>query len=192
MTPFINKPARATQPGAEPTASADDGAVRVRDLQPKDMPSVRKIDATHAGKQRTAFWRRIVQVFFARPENDRFRVALAAETTSSSARASRRFSGFLLGEVRAFEFGSDACGWIFAVGVDPQDTREGVASALLKEACARFKQQGVHKVRTMVLREDIPVLALFRSSGFVGGAFVQLEVELDDDGNAAPSTENAA
>jgi hypothetical protein len=38
---------------------------------------------------------------------------------------------------------------------------------------------GVHKVRTMVARNDVPVLAFFRASGFVGGPFVQLELHLD-------------
>ncbi len=44
--------------------------------------------------------------------------------------------GYLLGEVRAFEFGSEPCGWIFAVGVDPNSERRGVASRLLAEAVA--------------------------------------------------------
>ena len=34
--------------------------------------------------------------------------------------------GYLFGEVRSFEFGSQPCGWIFAVGVDDDWRRRGV------------------------------------------------------------------
>jgi len=64
---------------------------------------------------------------------------------------------------------------VFAVGVDPRSLRSGVASALLLESCRRFAHFKVDRVRTMVRRTDVPVLSFFRSSGFVGGPFVQLE-----------------
>jgi hypothetical protein len=32
----------------------------------------------------------------------------------------------------------------------------------------------------MVRRTDVPVLAFFRRNGFVGGAFLQLELELEE------------
>ena len=45
----------------------------------------------------------------------------------------------------------------------------------------RFRALGVTQVRTMVRRNDVPVTAFFRSNGFVGGSFAQLELELGDD-----------
>ena len=74
---------------------------------------------------------------------------------------------------------SDSCGWIFAVGVDPGHLRQGVASELLSEACRCFKEAGVGRVRTMVGRNNVPILSFFRSNGFVGGSFVQLELDLE-------------
>jgi ribosomal protein S18 acetylase RimI-like enzyme len=53
-----------------------------------------------------------------------------------------------------------------------------VASALLAEACRAFRAAGVTRVRTMVRRNDVPVLAFFRSSGFSGGSYVQLELDV--------------
>ena len=88
--------------------------------------------------------------------------------------------GYLFGEVRAFEFGSDECGWIFALGVGPETTRKGRASALLEEAQRRFRALGVRSLRTMVTRTDVPLLALFRRHGFVGGPFVQLELDIEE------------
>ena len=89
--------------------------------------------------------------------------------------------GYLFGGVRAFEFGSQPCGWIFALGVRPDTTRQGRASALLSAARERFRALGVNSLRTMVLRTDVPFLALFRRAGFVGGPFVQLELDIAEE-----------
>lgn len=50
---------------------------------------------------------------------------------------------------------------------------------------ARFRDLGVSRVRTMVRRNDVPVLSFFRSSRFVGGPYVQLERDLDAAGRDA-------
>jgi len=145
-------------------------AVAVRDLRPKDLRRVIEIDARHTGESKPAYWRNRLNVFLAR-FGDELRVGLGATDGD-------RLVGYLLGEVRAFEFGSEPCGWIFAVGVDPAQARSGAGSALLAEACRRFRAHGVRQVRTMVRRGDVPVLAFFRANGFVGGPFQQLEIDL--------------
>lgn len=142
-------------------------AVTVRDLTRRDLEAVVRIDALHTSLSKRAYWRRVFDDFLKRPAAAR-RVGVGAEV-------GRTFAGYLFGEVRAFEFGSPPCGWVFAVGVDPRILRRGVASALLGEACRRFARFKVDRVRTMVRRTDVPVLSFFRASGFVGGPFVQLE-----------------
>ncbi len=129
-----------------------------------------EIDALHTDEPKPVYWRRVLADFLS-PEAAGRRVGLAAADDG-------RLVGYLLGEVRAFEFGSEACGWIFAVGVAPERLRSGIASALLGEACLRFREAGVETVRTMVRRADVPVLSFFRANGFVGGAFYQLELDL--------------
>jgi ribosomal protein S18 acetylase RimI-like enzyme len=145
-------------------------AVGVRPLRVEELPEVQRIDLAHSGKDKMIFWERVRDEFFGYRRN-RFRVALAAEVDGVLA-------GFALGELRAFEFGSDACGWVFAVGVEPAYARCGVGSALLRDACRRFREAGVRQVRTMVRREDVPVLSFFRANGFVGGCFTQLQLDL--------------
>lgn len=142
----------------------------LRKLAPADLPRVVEIDARHRGRAVPDYWQRVRAEFLVR-DRARFRVALGAESGG-------RLLGFLLGEVRAFEFGAEPCGWVFAVGVEPDRMREGVASALLAEACRRFRAAGIATVRTMVRRADVPVLAFFRAHGFGGGAFTQLELDL--------------
>ncbi len=144
----------------------------VRDLRHDHLDEVIRIDAVHTGEKKPRYWNRVFQDFLD-VGREPLRVGLTAE-------ADGRLLGYLLGEVRAFEFGSEACGWVFAVGVDPRDARAGVASALLEEACVRFRRAGVTRVRTMVGRSEVGVLSFFRANGFVGGSFVQLERNLEE------------
>lgn len=155
---------------SEPMAET---AVRVRRLAPADLPRVVEIDALHRGRAVPDYWQRVRDEFLARDRN-RLRIALGAEVEGE-------LVGYLLGEVRAFEFGAETCGWVFAVGVDPNAMRHGVASQLLGEACRRFRAAGIAQVRTMVRRSDVPVLSFFRAHGFVAGEFTQLEVTLPED-----------
>ncbi len=143
--------------------------VVVRALRKADLPEVLRIDAVHTGSSKVDYWTDVFVRFLGGGEG---RIGLAAESGEGLA-------GYLLAEVRAFEFGSEACGWIFAVGVDPSFARAGVASKLLAEVCRKFGETGIDRVRTMVRRSDVPVLAFFRANGFTGGSFVQLELELD-------------
>lgn len=147
-------------------------AVAVRRLAPEDLDRVVEIDAHHRGSAVPDYWRGVREAFLARG-GGRVRVALGAESEG-------RLVGFLFGESRAFEFGSPACGWIFAVGVESGHQRGGIASALLSEACRKFRAAGIATIRTMVRRSDVPVLAFFRAHGFAAGEFTQLELNLSE------------
>jgi ribosomal protein S18 acetylase RimI-like enzyme len=92
--------------------------------------------------------------------------------------AEGRVSGYILAEARAWEFGSPLCGWIFAIGVDPKFGRRGIGLALCREVCSTFKSLDIRTVRTMVRKDDVEVLSFFRASGFRGGPFIELELEL--------------
>ena len=146
-----------------------DTAHRIREIADADVREFVRIDGLRTGLPKAAYWKKV----------------LAGRTGWVGIAAAGRgepLSGYLIGEVRAFEFGSEPCGWIFAVAVDPACSREGVATALLDEACRRFRAAGVERVRTMVRRTDVPFLSFFRARGFVGGPFVQLERELEVEG----------
>jgi ribosomal protein S18 acetylase RimI-like enzyme len=145
-------------------------AIRVRELRPTDFDDVVRIDARHTGEAKPDYWREVLGRFLG-PVRRPATVGLAATDE-------RGVVGYLLGEVRAFEFGSEACGWLFGIGVDPERLRSRVASRLLAESCRRFAAAGVTRVRTMVGRNNVPVLSFFRANGFAAGSFVQLELEL--------------
>lgn len=165
------------------TVGAD---VRVRALRREDWEALSRIDAAHSGVDKPDWWRDTVRRHLRRPSSS-LRVGLTAVEGGEPV-------GYLLGQVRAFEFGSEPCGWIYAVGVRPDHLRTGVARRLLDEARTRFRRLGVGLLRTMVRRNDLPTLTFFRSAGFVAGPYVELEQRLVDAARAPsppePETES--
>ncbi|MEW6321871.1 MAG: GNAT family N-acetyltransferase [Acidobacteriota bacterium] len=146
----------------------------VRPLLSADLAAVARLDAALTGRRKRAYWAAVIASAARRPQGDPL-VALAGLVDDSLA-------GYLLGEVRAFEFGSDPCGWILGLGVDPARAHLGLGSALVADAARRFAAAGVDRVRTMVRRHDVPMLAFFRSNGFVGGPFTELELVIGPGG----------
>jgi GNAT superfamily N-acetyltransferase len=142
-------------------------ALSVRPLESGDLSDVAALDSVLTGTSKQAYWGEVFDRFL----RDEGCIGLAVIGSGG-------LEGYLFGEVRAFEFGSKQCGWIFALGVRPDTTRKGRASALLDEARCRFGALGVTSLRTMVTRTDVPFLSLFRRHGFVGGPFVQLELDI--------------
>jgi ribosomal protein S18 acetylase RimI-like enzyme len=91
-----------------------------------------------------------------------------------------RVAGYLVGDVRSWEFGSEPAGWIFAIGVDPRSGRQGLGRRLFDEARRRFAALGVASVRTMVKSDDMAVLRFFRSVHFSAGRYLELELGLEE------------
>ena len=87
--------------------------------------------------------------------------------------------GFIIGEIRAWEFGSTPCGWVFALSVEPEMRLHNIGSAMLEAISAEFKKAGVGKMRTMVARDGRLPMLFFRSEGMMAGPYIQLEKDLD-------------
>jgi ribosomal protein S18 acetylase RimI-like enzyme len=136
-----------------------------------DLDAVVALDASRAEAAKPDYWRGILAAYGDPTERER-RVALLAEDEEGEP------VGFLFGEVRAWEFGSEPCGWIFSVAVRPDRERRGLGTRLCEEAVRRFQALGVGVVRTMVRRSDVTLQALFRSMGFFAGPFSELELDL--------------
>jgi ribosomal protein S18 acetylase RimI-like enzyme len=130
-----------------------------------------RLDALQTGQSKPAYWKRTFGQFVGRRAAPG-RVGLAADRDGALA-------GFVFGDIRAFEFGSEPCGWILEIGVHPRHRRAGIGTTLLAEAASRLRAAGVSTIRTMVRRQDVPVLTFFRTNGFAGGPYVQLELTGD-------------
>ncbi len=141
----------------------------IRDARAEDMGAVEDIDARITGLAKHEYWQHAFTRYGGRAD----RWFLVAEHAG-------RVTGFIVGEQRAWEFGSPPCGWIFAIGVAPDRRLGGIGSRLFEAIVGRMRAAGLKTLRTMLARDDTLNMAFFRSQGMMGGAFIQLEMPLAD------------
>lgn len=142
----------------------------IRGAKADDIEAVSAIDASITDLSKPDYWADM----FARYGNRENRFFLIAEDQN------QKLIGFIIGEVRAWEFGSKPCGWVFAIGVDPQTRLNKVGSSLFLAICDCLAKAGVDTVRTMLARDDELNMTFFRSQGMMGGSFIQLEMPVND------------
>jgi len=140
----------------------------IRRAEETDLPAIMTFDERSNKGANPRYW----QEMFARYGSDKFKqLFLVCEMDNE-------IVGFIIGEIRDWEFGSDPCGWVFALGVRPDIRQSGVATQLYAAICHFFEQAGITTVRTMLARQDIDSLSFFRSQGMMAGPYVQLENDL--------------
>jgi ribosomal protein S18 acetylase RimI-like enzyme len=137
--------------------------VAIRPVQASDLASISALDARLTGSAKPQYWQEMLA------PNRHF---LMAETDKDT------LAGFIAGEIRAWEFGQPPAGWVFAIQIDPKLRLRGVGSELFEALVARFKEQGVTRVRTLVDRKDHLILSFFRAQGMVAGPSLQLDKDL--------------
>lgn len=144
--------------------------VCIRNAVPSDLDAIIALDEVGPKEEKPAYWRGIFDHYVKGGKKDR--IFLVAE-------AGDQVVGFISGEVRAWEFGSPPCGWVFALAVSPESRGMGIAQRMFGEICRRLKQAGVTTVRTMVDRNNKVTLSFFRSRGLRSGRYIELEREID-------------
>jgi ribosomal protein S18 acetylase RimI-like enzyme len=137
--------------------------VTVRPVQPADLAAISALDARQTGVAKPDYWRDMLA-----PD----RHFLVAETDAGA------LAGFVAGEVRAWEFGQPAAGWVFAIQIDPALRLQGVGTQLFEALVERFRARGVTRVRTLVDRKDHLILSFFRAQGMVAGPSLQLDMDV--------------
>jgi len=153
---------------ADSATSAPNKRFVVRPAALDDISDVIRIDAGNTGLAKPEFWRTQFERYGGRPQ----RYFLIAEQGGE-------VIAFIVGEVRAWEFGSPPCGWIFAIGVDRQTRMGGLGTRLFNAIMEQFRSDGVDTVRTMVQVQDQLLMSFFRSQGMMAGPSIQLEVPVD-------------
>ena len=147
--------AKAKNAGAKPSKA--NGAVTLRPVSELDIESVCAIDEKLSGKDRPGEWERRISYYIRRdPE------------LSLVAVEGKRVVGFMLGEVRAGEFGlEEPSGWIEVLGVDPECQGRSVGKKLLEGMLKGFKARGAKAVRTLVNETgQKELLGFFEAGGF--------------------------
>jgi len=135
----------------------------IRPAQASDLTAISALDERETGLAKPEYWREMLA-----PD----RHFLVAETEKGA------LAGFIAGEIRAWEFGQPAAGWVFAIQIDPKLRLKGVGSELFEALVARFKEKGVTRVRTLVERKDHLILSFFRAQGMVAGPSLQLDIDV--------------
>ncbi len=161
-------PPAATNAGVSPSSG---DALLVRPARRADLDQVIAIDAIETGLEKRKYW---VSVF------RRYGAGGSSEQQFLVALAQGRVVGFVIGEVRDWEFGSPPCGWVFAIDVAPQARLGGVGTRLLEAISASFRRAGVRKLRTMLARDNTLILSFFRSHGMMAGPLISLEMDLEE------------
>ncbi len=167
-----------------PPAKAGADVLEIRSVRRADMEQVIGIDASVTGLAKRKYWASVYRRYGATGGSrgaQHFLVALLQG----------QVVGFIIGEVRDWEFGSPPCGWVFAIDVLPQARLAGVGTRLLAEISARFRRAGVTKLRTMLARDNTLILSFFRSQGMMAGPLISLEMDLDASDEASGSASGA-
>lgn len=168
MTPEPTRPRPRVRRPAPPAGA--EPVLRVRTVRASDMAAVVALDATVTGLHKAAYWQRVFKRYGHHGVGMRqFLVATLDE----------QVCGFVIGEVRDWEFGSPPCGWVFAIDVHPDARLSGVGTKLLAAMVRGFRRAGVRTIRTILARENSLILSFFRSQGMMAGPFIPLEMELD-------------
>jgi ribosomal protein S18 acetylase RimI-like enzyme len=156
-------------------AAKADPAVQVRRVRAADIPQVIGLDTRVTKLTKAEYWNDVFRRYGKQRLHERFFLVAEGRTDG----ADLRVLGFIIGEIRAWEFGSTPCGWVFALSVEPEMRLQSVATELFEAISNEFKKAGVNKMRTMVARDAQLPMLFFRSEGMMAGPYIQLEKDLD-------------
>lgn len=157
------------------TRGEEKDALSIRPVRAADLPQVIALDQRITGLAKADYWEQAYQRYGRSEPQERFFLV----ATPTDRKESRRVLGFIIGEIRAWEFGSEPCGWVFALSVDPDARLHGVGESLFVAISDKFKQAGMTKMRTMVARDNRLHSLFFRGEGMMAGPYIQLERDLD-------------
>ena len=146
--PIARQPAHATPASPDDRAAAND--VTIRAVRRADLDAVIALDAQTTGIEKRDYWRALYR---------RYGEATAAERQFLVAVSGKAVVGYVIGEVRDWEFGSPPCGWVFAINVAPALRQSGTAAAArggLRRVRRHRHEHRAHHARTR--RHPDPVL----------------------------------
>jgi len=139
----------------------------VRRMRTQDAEAVLRINEKITGTPHEAQWEsKIIDHLSGNPLG-----CLVAE-------AGGKVVGFILGDIRGWEFAIPKSGWIEIVGVDPEYQGKGVARALIEKLHVYFRNHNVERVMTMVNWNDGGLVSFFRTLGFERSEFIILDKEV--------------
>lgn len=139
----------------------------VRRMRLEDIPSIITIDEEIVGYRNEAKYRDKIPGYISRcPE-----ACLVAEVGGEVV-------GFLLGDIRGWDFGVPLSGWLDIIGVAPHCQGKGIGKKLTQAFLEYCKENGIESVQTMVNWNDGDLIDYFRALGFKRGEYLNLQKKL--------------
>jgi ribosomal protein S18 acetylase RimI-like enzyme len=141
---------------------------RVRPLDELDIGAIVRIDERITGLYRPEIWEQRVGYYLRRdPEASRV------------AEVDGQVVGFMLGDVRAGEFGlEEPSGWIERFGIDPEHRGRDLGRQLFDSLIGHFRRRDVTTVRTLVDQRESGLAGFLAALGFRPSPLQALEVQL--------------
>lgn len=99
---------------------------------------------------------------------DRIAFAMRRDPEGSRvATSDGKIVAYLFSDVRGQEYGfAEKTGWLEALGVDPEQQGTSIGRTLTEQVMDRFKQAGVHVVRTLVSDQHAQMASFLEHLGF--------------------------
>ena len=143
-------------------------AVRIRPLDELDISGIVRIDERISGIYRPKIWEERVMYYTRRDPG-----------ASQVAEVGGKVVGFMLGDLRAGEFGLDEpSGWIERFGIDPDHRGQDLGRKMFNAIRAHFEARGAKTVRTLVDTKDDGVAGFLEALGFAPATLQALEIRL--------------
>lgn len=112
-------------------------------------------------------------------EATRYNIERSDPMLSLGAELDGNIVGFIIGEIRIWEFGiAEKTGWIRILGVDPDFQRRGIGRKLGEALLEHFERRGIKRVRTMAEWYTGDLISFFKSLDFNMLNMIPLEKEL--------------
>ncbi|MBI5375760.1 MAG: GNAT family N-acetyltransferase [Candidatus Schekmanbacteria bacterium] len=141
----------------------------IRNLSRADIDAIRKIDERITGKPQEAYWTgKITKYLSSEPG-----ACFVAEVDN-------KLVGFILGDIRGWEYMSPISGWLDIIGVDIDYRSMGIGKKLIDALFDYFKKAGIEEIITMVSWNDVDLVEYFRSTGFERGQYINMIKKLGD------------
>lgn len=158
---------RARGPQAAP-GPVDDAAetVTITEANAGDLAEIIDLDVKVVGYSRVEFW---TDMFRREPANANQFLLVARNSDGVMV-------GYVLGEIRSWPVRAPVCGWLYTIGVEASHRLKKIATALMTELIARFRDNGVEAVRTVIDVDDHLLMSFLRAFGMSAGPFVELEM----------------
>ena len=140
------------------------GDIIIRRMSDADLREVKKIDQMIAGDERAISW----------PLEAEVEWAVNRPALSFIAELDGKVVGFLLGDIRVSEHGTDLKGWIDMMGISPGHQRLGVGRKLVEGFCEECQRNGV-RPNVIVREDDERLVEFWISVGFRRGKLINFE-----------------